>query len=183
MTQYHLPTLETERLVLRPGLHSDWPFIYRMQSDVEQMAHIRTVRTDAQLKSWFVDFAKPFTGQENAWVTLTAVDKQSERPVGYFCLRIINMYSKTIEIGYQICKFQQRRGYASEGALATKTMVFERWDMHKVYAYCNQPNVASWKVMERIGLRKEGLLAQDYRIGDTWHNTLIYGEVNPKYKS
>ncbi|NMP17601.1 GNAT family N-acetyltransferase [Thalassotalea sp. Y01] len=182
MENYKLTTLETDRLLIRTTCQSDWPFVYSMQSDPEQMLHIKEPQSDEQIKSWFVEFLEPFRGEEMKWSSMIGIDKTSGEPIGCFSVRMICKNSQNAELGYMISKHHKRQGYASEGAKAIKQYLFDRLNLRRVTAYCNETNTGSWKVMENIGLQREGMMRQEYRINDVWHNTLIYGEVNPNYR-
>jgi len=57
---------------------------------------------------------------------------------------------------------------------------FAKWEIHRVVAYCNPKNTASWKLMERIGMRREGYLRKniffqtDVVDEPIWLDTLAY---------
>ena len=173
-----LAKLSTERLNLAPASHSDWPLIYSMQSN----PILKEEQTLEQLKSWFVEFIAPFKGEEGKWAAYVATDKQTGEGIGCFSVRIVCKHSAHAEIGYMIQLDEQGKGYASEGAMAIKEYLFTQLSMRRVSAMCNASNDASWKVMEKIGLQREGLMKQEYRINDTWHDTYIYGQVNPLFE-
>ncbi len=63
---------------------------------------------------------------------------------------------KTIEIGWVINSLYQCKGYASEAALRLLAYGFETLSAHRIIATCQPENSASWKVMEKIKMRKEG---------------------------
>ncbi|WP_371186189.1 GNAT family N-acetyltransferase [Thalassotalea maritima] len=181
MTVYTLTPLTTHRLSLRPVKHSDWHFVMNMQSDREQLKHIREQQNLEQIKEWFVDFARPFDGKEMTWAAMVAIDNHSHQPIGCFSIRIRCQHSANAELGYMIDRHYQGLGYACEGAKAVRDYLFNQLNVRRLTAFCNEDNIASWKVMESIGMQREGLMQQEYRINDTWHNTLIYGLVNPNF--
>lgn len=62
------------------------------------------------------------------------------------------------ELGYIFNTRFQNQGYATESAAALVRYGFAHWGIHRVVAHCNPENVASWRVMEKIGMRREGCL-------------------------
>jgi [ribosomal protein S5]-alanine N-acetyltransferase len=62
----------------------------------------------------------------------------------------------TWELGYIFNPRHQGKGYASEAARALVEHAFRCWDVHRVMARCNPENTASWKLLERVGFRREG---------------------------
>ena len=67
----------------------------------------------------------------------------------------------TWELGYIFNPRYQGQGYATEAARGLLTYGFKHWDIHRVVAHCDPKNVASWRVLEKIGMRREGELKQN----------------------
>jgi len=87
----------------------------------------------------------------------------------------------TWELGYIINPIYQNLGYASESALALIQYGFSHLDVHRVVAYCSPDNIPSWRVMEKIGMRREGTLKQNIyfkrdALGNpSWQDSFAYG--------
>ena len=82
---------------------------------------------------------------------------------------------RTYEIGWIVHPAYQRRGYASEAALALLRYGFEEMDLHRIIATCQPENPASYRVMEKIGMRREGHFRQCIDRGnDTWWDEYFY---------
>jgi len=67
----------------------------------------------------------------------------------------------TWELGYIFNPDFQNRGYATEAAAALVGYGFAHWSIHRVVAHCNPENTASWRVMEKIGMQREGYFRQN----------------------
>ncbi|KGJ87516.1 GNAT family N-acetyltransferase [Thalassotalea sp. ND16A] len=175
-----VPIITTARLKLRAVELDDKQFICDLEAKPELMTHIKEVQSPEQQIKFFESVLKPWQATEGEWLMLIAIDKQSKRRIGCFSMRIVSTSSLCAEIGYLVSLTEQGKGYAKEGALAVKESLFKQFNMHRVCAYCNTGNVASWKVMEQIGLAREGHLKQDFRLNNVWHDTYVYGQVrNP----
>jgi len=67
----------------------------------------------------------------------------------------------TWELGYIFNPAFQGQGFATEASTALIRFGFEHWDIHRVVAHCNPENIASWRVMEKIGMQREGHFRQN----------------------
>lgn len=67
----------------------------------------------------------------------------------------------TWELGYVFNTKYQGKCYATEAARALVNDVFRKNNAHRVIAMCNPLNTPSWKLLERLGMRREGHLCQN----------------------
>ena len=87
----------------------------------------------------------------------------------------------TWELGYVFNSRYQGAGYATEAARAMLDDVFANHGARRVVAMCNPLNGPSWRLLERLGLRREGHLRQNiYFKKDAsgepiWLDTYEYG--------
>jgi [ribosomal protein S5]-alanine N-acetyltransferase len=89
----------------------------------------------------------------------------------------------TCDLGYILHPAYQRQGYASEAAGALVQHALTEGGMHRVVAHCNPENIASWKLLEKIGFQREGLLRQnvffrrDAAGEPLWTDTYVYAKL------
>ncbi|WNC71097.1 GNAT family protein [Thalassotalea psychrophila] len=176
-SDYSVKTLFTQRLELRPAIAEDRQFIITLEKDPDLMLHVKEVLSDEEAEQFFKSILLPWQAKDMEWTMLIAVDKSTKQKIGCFSLRFVHEHSLNAEIGFLISPNNQNKGYASEGAMAVKEFLFNDIGMRRVCAFCNTGNIGSWKVMETIGLQREGLMRQEYRINDVWHDTYVYGEI------
>ncbi len=83
------------------------------------------------------------------------------------------------EVGFIVNKRYQQKGYAAEALTAVIVQAF-REGAHRIYAECDPRNVPSWKLLEKVGLRREAYFRQNIWIyegenGDPiWKDTQVY---------
>ncbi len=83
------------------------------------------------------------------------------------------------EVGFIVNKRYQRRGYAAEALSAVIAQAF-REGTHRIYAECDPRNVPSWKLLEKVRLRREAYFRQniwfrrDEGGAPVWKDTLVY---------
>jgi len=106
------------------------------------------------------------------------------RQIGQIYLKQVEPLEQlTCELGYILNPAYQRQGYAAEAAAAVVAHAFAVRGMHRVYAHCNPENTASWKLLDRIGFRREGLLRQnvffrrDAAGAPLWVDTFVYARL------
>lgn len=63
---------------------------------------------------------------------------------------------RTWELGYVLHPVHWGRGYATEAATRLLGECFDTWGAHRVLAHCDVQNSASWRLLERLGFRREG---------------------------
>ncbi len=86
---------------------------------------------------------------------------------------------RTYELGYVFNPDYWGRGYATESAAALVSKCFAE-GAHRIIARCNPQNLASWRLLERLGFRREGhSLRSASFITDTagqpvWHDAYLY---------
>lgn len=91
------------------------------------------------------------------------------------------------ELGYVFNYAYQRNGYATEAVRALIDMVFADKDARRIYANCNPDNVPSWKLLERVGFRPEGLLRSNVYFNcnangtPLWQDTFLYGLLKEEW--
>lgn len=86
----------------------------------------------------------------------------------------------TWELGYVFHPGHWGNGYAFEAASALLTTCFGAWGAHRVHAECDPRNTASWRLLERLGFRREGHLRANASFATApdgapeWQDTYLY---------
>ncbi len=81
---------------------------------------------------------------------------------------------KTGEIGWTLIPNARGKGFATEAAAAVLELAFGQLNFHRVQARLDERNTASAAVCERLGMRREALLAENYFLKGEWTSELIY---------
>ena len=161
--------LQTPRLVLRPITLADWPAIHRYMSDPIVTRWLPEGPLDEMHAQAFA--------QKNAGRSARAVavsERESDQLVGHMVFH--PWFGRaTHEIGWAIASGRQNRGYATEAARALMDFAFSTLGCHRVVATCQPENVASWRVMEKLGMRREAHFRQGlYRETGEWWDEYFY---------
>lgn len=170
-----LPTLTTNRLLLRPFQLSD-------ASDVQRLAGDRDVASttlriphpykDGMAEEWIGTHADKFTKGEAVSLAMTLRD--AGMLVGAVGLEICKEHSRS-ELGYWIGTPYWGQGYATEAAKALVEHGFQIIGLNRIYAHHIVRNPASGRVMLKIGMRHEGTLRQHTKKWDAFEDVEVYG--------
>ena len=55
---------------------------------------------------------------------------------------------------------------------------FEELDLHRVWATADIANSASWRLLDRVGMQREGHLRQHKRVRGEWRDSYLYSILN-----
>jgi len=148
--------LETDRLVLRRFTEADVDNLVDLDSDPDVMRFINggrpTPREEIQNDTLprFLDYYERFAGY-GFWA---AIERSTGAFVGWFHFRPPEGASPDVaELGYRLRKSAWGKGYGTEGSRALIRKGFTELGVRRVVASTMVVNVASWRVMEKAGLR------------------------------
>ena len=148
-------TLVTDRLVLRRPTLADAPAIYEYgrDPDVTRYLVFPTHRSLADAESFLRTCgARWDSGEEYCWLIAL---RDQDRAIGTIAAR---MRGHAVDIGYALARAAWAHGYATEAAGAVVAWAEERPDVHRVWAVCDVENTASARVLEKLGMSREGVL-------------------------
>jgi RimJ/RimL family protein N-acetyltransferase len=80
-----------------------------------------------------------------------------------------------VDVGFTLSRAAQGHGFATEGIGEVVRYLFEDRGKHKICADCDTRNDPSWRLLERLGFRREGTLRESYREGPGWADEHLYG--------
>jgi ribosomal-protein-alanine N-acetyltransferase len=143
---------ETPRLTLRPLKRDDLDAFASMNADADVMQYIgdgkpqtraqTEMRLNAILDHW----------EQHGFGLCAAIGKASGAFVGFCGLQFLDNTSE-VEVGYRLAKRFWGMGFGSEAANSTLRYAFEELDLDRIVAVVQPGNVASLRVLEKIGLR------------------------------
>ena len=152
------PTLQTERLILRPFRMTDAADVQRLAGDrtiAETTATIPHPYPDGVAEAWIATHANRFARGESLHLAVTRSDDGSL--LGAIGLEI-NPEMQRAELGYWTGKSYWNHGYCTEAAQAVLNYAFATLRLRRVFAQHYGRNPASGRVMRKVGMRHEGTL-------------------------
>jgi [ribosomal protein S5]-alanine N-acetyltransferase len=170
-----IPELETERLVLGALRHDD-------AAELERLCGAREIAdTTISIPHPYsrADAERFIAHQPEAWARgdelVLAVRRREEGGlVGCVSLREIDRVHLQAELGYWIGVPYWGQGYATEAAQAIVRYGLETLGLNRIYAHHMARNPASGRVLERVGMEREGVLRQRVRKWGKFEDVVIY---------
>lgn len=107
-----------------------------------------------------------------------AVTFPDDHVIGAGELVITDTEHKTAEIGYILSPDEWGNGYATFIANFLLEFGFEKLELHRITATCDPRNAASERVLQKVGMTKEGQLRETVYLEDHWRDSLIYGMLD-----
>jgi len=166
-------TLYSDRLVLREFTRDDFDGVHKYANDPEVVKFMSwgpNTRTETRRfieKTIQSQVVKPRTSYE------LAIELDHEL-IGGCGLTIHSLSDKRAEIGYCVRRIDWGKGVGTEVASELIRFGFNTLKMHRIEAKCDPENIASYKIMEKNGMQKEGILRQDKNIRGEWRDSYIY---------
>ncbi|HVZ37709.1 MAG TPA: GNAT family protein [Candidatus Kapabacteria bacterium] len=155
-----LPTLETERLILRPPRMEDDQAVFAYASDPVVSRHTvwethRTIDDSRSFLAMMLEFLKH--GEPASWAF---EEKSTGLMIGTGGFGSWNQQHARAEIGYTLGRSWWNRGYTTEATRAIIGFGFSCLSLNRIEAYCFVENDASARVLLKCGMEYEGLLRE-----------------------
>ena len=175
--------LETPRLVIRQFTFSD-------------LAPFHTYRNDpqvAQYQGWdvpysrekafeFIDEMKKVTpGTPGEWFQAAVVRKDNNQMIGDVAFHIMRSDSRQAYIGYTLSRAAWGQGYATEAIHRLLDTLFRDYKLHRVVAECDVENGASYRLLERVGFRREAHLKENLFFKGRWSSEYHYAMLEHEW--
>lgn len=158
--------LETEEILLREFNINDVKDMYEFKSDAKVTQYLPfepyNCIQDAmnQIENFIDEYKK---GNCYTWAIIW---KQTNKVVGQIDLDKVDTKNNKVEIGYMLNKSFWNKGIMTSAIPKVLKFAFEYLNINKVEAQCEVENSASARVLEKAGMKLEGVLRQDrYRKG------------------
>jgi RimJ/RimL family protein N-acetyltransferase len=149
--------LETDRLILRPFTADDVDHLVALDADPEVMRFINGGRPTSREE--VVERVLPrflwYQEQPHGYGFWAVEEKATGTFIGWFHLRPDPDTGDPAEpeLGYRLMRDAWGKGYATEGSRALIAVAFERRGARRVWASTMVINLASRRVMEKVGMR------------------------------
>jgi len=177
--------IETARLILRS---------FR-EEDAEAFAAYRSDPRVAQFQSWEAPFslehARALCVAEDwlpeltpgEWRQLALELKASGEVIGDVAFVILKGDKRQAEIGFSLARQYQGQGYATEATKRLLAYLLGEQRLHRVRANCDAENIASARLLERVGMRREGHLLQSLWFKGRWSSEYWYAILRVEWEA
>jgi RimJ/RimL family protein N-acetyltransferase len=176
--------LTTDRLLLREFAEDDWPAVLAYQSDPRYLRFYHwTHRTEEDARAFVRMFLDQQAETPRRKYQLAVVLRAKGRLIGNCGIRLNAPETRAADIGYELDPRYWGHGYATEAARAIVAFGFEQLGLHRVWSWCIADNVGSARVLEKLGMRREGRLRDHEWFKGRWWDTLLYAILEDEWRS
>lgn len=173
--------LKTERLLLRPFRLTDAKDVFAYAKDPEWFLYLGRRIPSPYLRRDADEYvAKRILAPWDTNPTFAIVLESSV--IGGIGLRIRDSHD-IAELGYGIARIHWGKGLTTEAAQAVVDWVFSNRKLAKVFAMADLPNIGSWRVMEKLGMTREGMLRREGIVRGQPVDDLYYGLLREEWEA
>ncbi|WP_280771706.1 GNAT family N-acetyltransferase [Salipaludibacillus daqingensis] len=179
--EYIKVSLSNERLSLREFTKDDWKDVHRYASkDIVCQYQPWGPNTENDSKSFVNMVIKDATEEPRTRFVFAIIYKENMIGAGEFNIR--DFTNRVGEIAYIVNPDYWRKGIATDVAKLLIDFGFKELKLHRIYATCDPRNIGSSKILEKIGMIKEGRIREDLLVKDGWRDSLLYSVLEHEWK-
>jgi RimJ/RimL family protein N-acetyltransferase len=176
--------IETARLLLRPFEDRDFGALFDFYSRPEVVQFLYwDVRTRGETREVLAQKMLRITiaGQGTS-LNLAVMLKETNKVIGDVSLALRNTEFQQGEIGFVFNPDYYGQGYATEATIPVMTLGFNDFNMHRIYGRCDVRNHGSYKLMERMGMRREAHFIHNEIFKGEWGDEYIYAILEDEWR-
>lgn len=176
--------IATGRLRLRPFTRGDVDavFAYRSRADVCRYLFDEPMTRESCAEAVQQRIGQLSLDEEGDRIVLAVEPISGGGLMGEVSLILRGAESRQAEIGYIFHPDSHGHGFATEAARALLDLGFEGAGMHRIYARCDARNTPSWRLMERLGMRREAHLRDHALVKGRWDEEFIYALLESEWR-
>ena len=170
--------LETPRLLLRrftiddaQGMFDNWSSDPEVTRYLTWPVHANVDVTQRVIKSWIKGY------EEESCFNWVIEYKGTQKVIGSIAVVKLDEVVKSAEVGYCLGKTYWGKGIMTEALKVVMDHLFDVVGLNRVAAYHDIHNPASGRVMEKAGMKFEGILRQSHRNNTGIHDTVWHAMI------
>lgn len=177
--------LETPRLILRPFQDSDLEsfVLYRCDPQVAMYQSWDVPYSQTQALEFIKAMKQTTPGVPGEWYQWAIELKLTGEMIGDcgFCVSLLDQ--KQAEIGFTLAPIHQHKGFATEAIAHLLNYLFTELNLHRISANCDPDNIASVRLLKRIGMRCEAHFHKSLWFKNQWTDELWFGILRSEWQS
>jgi RimJ/RimL family protein N-acetyltransferase len=169
-------TLESKRLILRPFQDADIePFAaYRSDPEIARYQSWEPPISVKQATQFVNEMKNAWPGVEGEWYQWAVERREAAGLIGDCAFQILPHEPRQAEIGFSFARAHQGQGFATEAVGCLLDYLFGDLDLHRVVAITDAENRAAARLLERLGLRREGMFVESVWFKGAWGSEFSY---------
>ncbi|HZY46703.1 MAG TPA: GNAT family protein [Candidatus Bathyarchaeia archaeon] len=181
--------LKTQRLLLREFRENDLLRVHEYWSDPQVFQYMVGGSVDQeQTRESIRKIIAARDTNPRLDFSLAVILHETDRLIGGSRLRLLDPNLNLVYqllgqayVGFWLNQQYWGRGYGTEVARALLGFGFDHLHLHRIFAWCDAENIASAKVLEKIGMRREGMFMKNWMIKEQWRDAIIYATLESEW--
>ncbi len=176
-----LPTLNTKSLMLRKITLEDAQDIFEYAKDLEVTRFVTWKphkSVDDSINFLKLVIQKYENNEPSDWGIIYKENNKFIGTCGYVSWVPVHSLA---EIGYALSREYWGKGLMTEAAKEVIKYGFEKMNLNRIYARCFVKNIGSQKVLEKVGMKFEGILREQMFIKGIFRDMKIYSILRKEY--
>lgn len=175
------PTIETERLILRPFTMDDASEVQSLASDrdIASTTSEGEIPQPGMAEQWIKIRRERFDRGES--VDFAIVHRERGFLIGAIGLGTEYKQDDSMQLGFWVGKPYWNQGYCTEASHAVLNYGFKVLGLHRIYSRHFARNPASGRVLQKIGMKHEGTLREAFKKWGKFEDLEYYGILRSEY--
>ncbi len=174
--------IETDRLILREYEAGDFELTHRFSSDPRVVRYVEWGPNRPEDTRRFIEWVLAEQDATPRSRYQFAIDLKGSGLIGTCSLTRSSRESREAELAYVFNPRFWGNGYGTESAKTIVTLGFHQLNLHRIYAKCVTANGASANVMEKLGMKREGLFREHRLVHGQWLDYYYYAILEHEWK-
>ncbi|WP_058301259.1 GNAT family N-acetyltransferase [Gorillibacterium timonense] len=171
----------TERLILREFTDDDFAAVHRYTSNPDAMKFMLWgPNSEEETRGFLAKVAALAAEEPRTGYELAVTRRDDGALLGGGCLYVTGTNG---EIGYCLSPDAWNRGYATEAARELMRYGFEEHRLHRIFATCRPANAGSARVIEKLGMQREGHLREYLYAKGRYHDSLLFSILEEEWRA
>lgn len=174
----------TNRLHIRPVNTTDSKAIFEYRSDSETNRYLSLIPENVDDVTDFIAKTSSEINIPGTWFQFVIIEGDSNALIGDIGIHFLETDSENrqVEIVYTLHKNYRGKGYATEALTEIINYLTNSLNKHRIIASIDPTNLASIRLMERLGFRKEAHFKKSLFFHGEWVDDLIYAILAEEWK-
>lgn len=168
----------SQRIILTPATEEDVEFIVDLKTDISLWLYEDDVTTNKEAVRKNV-----IERLDGRWYKqyLIRLNTDQRTPIGAIHAHWYVKERESWELGYCVFPEYRKQGYSTEAAQLILKYAFDEWHAHRVVAMCNEHNAPSYRVLEKLGMTREGIFREELPWQGKWVDQYFYSILEREF--
>ncbi len=173
--------IQSKRLILREFETDDFEAVHSYAIDLEVVRYMPWGPNTEDETRAFLERAQSYaTAEPRTGYELAVIETSADRLIGGIGLHATDQQAT---LGYCFARPAWGQGFATEASRLILGFGFKTLGVHRIWAGCDSENAASARVLEKVGMRREGYFKHDCQIRGVWRDTILFAILSDEWEA